>query len=284
MKRLPVFLLLGSSLLLTACWEKTPPAFLPEGVQTMTGTLIPAEISTLRRGSHLLTEGGKRLCFVESTSVNLRSLEGKNVVIRGVFEANSDPTLLPVLVAEDAQTVEKDQQSVSLPAFDLKGQAPRSWMMATQAGATVFVLEGSATPLISISLAKQTPLPSDGVPFTIAGKHAIRRTDRESGTEIMAGERGADLLTLTFTPPKAPEEAEVLRAQWMAFLSSLQFGATASSRSGSATSGAADGAPCGGTAGILCPPGQYCAITDFKENIGRCRSVSAPAGSSPGVQ
>ncbi|MDO8468609.1 MAG: hypothetical protein Q7S29_02520 [Candidatus Peribacter sp.] len=269
-------LVLGSlSALLTACSPKTPPPVdLPTGIQTMTGTLLPAEITTLRRGSHLLVDkAGQRLCFVESTTINLRSFEGKTVVIRGVLEPDTDATYLPILVTQDVTAVEQDMHALSLPAFGLTGSVPRSWLEATQKDSTVLLVEGTSTPLVTISRKKQTPLPATGAPFQISGHHATRAVTPGTQEETTSVERGDDLIVLTFSPPKDAANAELLRAQWGGFLTSLAFTDALSAQSSSALSEQSDGTPCGGTAGILCPAGQYCAITDMKENIGHCRAV-----------
>lgn len=240
----------------------------------MTGTLLPAEIQALRRGTHLLTVDGQRLCFVESTTINLRSFEGKKVVIRGVFELNTDPALLPVLVTQDVTAVEQDLQSLSLPAFGLTGNMPRSWIEATQKDSTVLLLEGTASPLVTIALKKQAPLPPNGVPFLISGHHAVRQTATGTFGEVTSVERDDDLIVIVFSPPQEEKDLALLRAQWGAFLTSLSFGSVSSSGAQQSSAGASQasfGQPCGGTAGILCPAGQYCAITDMTENVGRCR-------------
>ncbi len=239
----------------------------------MTGTLLPAEISTLRRGTHLLTHEGQRLCFVESTVVNLRTFEGKTVVIRGIFEPNSDPSLLPVLVTQDVTTLEQDLQRISLSTFGLTGTIPRSWIMATQKSTTVFLVEGTATPLVTIIRSPQTSLPSTGAPFQISGHYAVRQGTPNSQQEIASVESDGDLIVLTFTPPQEMEDADLLHAQWLVFLTSLTFGDASGKQSSATQSETTVGSPCGGTAGILCPTGQYCEITDFQENIGRCRTI-----------
>jgi hypothetical protein len=64
-------------------------------------------------------------------------------------------------------------------------------------------------------------------------------------------------------------------AEFRRFLQSVIFQKKSSSSAATTMSGsnASAGIPCGGTAGILCPAGQYCEITDSATNIGRCRSV-----------
>ncbi|MDD4287750.1 MAG: hypothetical protein PHO20_03160 [Candidatus Peribacteraceae bacterium] len=275
MKSLNRLLLAGAcALLFSACGSQTPTTHdLPTGIRTMTGTLLPAEISTFRRGTHLLETNGQRLCFVESTTINLRSFEGKTVVIRGVFEPNSDPTLLPVLVTQDVTAVEQDSHLLSLPAFGLTGSIPRSWIIATQKDFTVLLVENTSVPLVTITLKKQTPLPTSGAPFLISGHHATREGGSGSQEEATSIERGDDLIVITFTPPKESEDSDLLRAQWSGFLTSLIFTETSSSQASNAASERTAGTPCGGTAGILCPAGEYCAITDMKENIGHCKKI-----------
>lgn len=277
MKHLSPLLLSGTfALLLTACGGGTPVTpDLPTGIQTMTGTVVPAAISTLRRGTHLLMNESERLCFVESTTVNLRSFEGKKVVIRGVLEPNSDPSMLPVLVTQDVKAVSQDLTPLSLPAFGLSGTVPRSWIEASKQDTTVLLLEGTSTPLVTIERKKETPLPASGAPFFISGRHATRQTSSDPQKEITSIESGNDLIVLTFTPSekKEAEDLDLLRAQWSGFLTSLSFVSSSGTQSSSAASQTADGVPCGGTAGILCPAGQYCAITDMQQNIGHCKKI-----------
>lgn len=276
MKRIILFFLIGAfSFLLSSCGKPPPPFPIPIGIQTMTGTLLPADISVLRRGTHFLVKDGRRLCFVESTTVNLHAFEQKSVTVRGTFEANIDPTLLPVLVTQEVTPVEEETQNVTFSPSDLTGVVPRSWLKGTQKGVTVFLPEGGGEPVLSVSRQKATPLPTSGAPFQISGHHAVR--NRHSGTsgETLSIEDGTDLILMTFTPRGNVDEPTLLRTQWAAFLSSLRFGAASSASSlPSSGSGALKGTPCGGTAGILCPAGQYCAITDLQENIGHCRGFS----------
>jgi hypothetical protein len=65
-------------------------------------------------------------------------------------------------------------------------------------------------------------------------------------------------------------------------LHSVVFSSDASSSSSSlsqgsslsaAATGSGAGLPCGGTAGILCPGGFYCDITDVANNVGRCKKI-----------
>lgn len=139
---------------------------LPQGIQEVSGYLAPAELSLVRRGTHLLLKEGRERYLVESKHIALRPFEGKEVMVRGLLESNVDPTFLPVLVVQEIEEKSDPWKKVSIEPLGLTLDIP---------------------PIMSQSS------------------------------------------------------------------SSKNYGA-----------------PCGGTAGILCPLGFYCEITDFKEGIGRC--------------
>lgn len=274
MTRLTVFLLstlaLGSLLLVVGCGEEpAPPPPLPTGVQTMTGVLLSTELSVTKRGTHVLRVAGKPVCFVESTIVNLRSFEGKEVQLHGTFAYNTDPLLLPVLVVTSATPIEQETRNLPLPSLGITCTIPTDWGMTTQGSAILFLPANATIPLVSVKREKGSTLPS-GAPFLLAGKHGVRTTNANTGEETIAVLAEDTVLTFHWFPPlKNPSDE--LRAQWSAFLASIRFSESSSSRAPSTGSGV--GMPCGGTAGILCPSGEFCAIEDVEENIGHCRKV-----------
>jgi hypothetical protein len=80
------------------------------------------------------------------------------------------------------------------------------------------------------------------------------------------------MITLEFADDIAGSDALIMRIiRGLRFSSSSSATAVYQGGSGAVTSVA--GIPCGGAAGILCPSGQYCEITDSASNIGRCRAV-----------
>jgi len=259
-------------LFLVSCGEKplTPPP-LPQGEQTVTGLLLSTEITLLRRGTHVLKKDGKDFCLVESQIVNLRSFENKDVEMKGTFEYNSDPLLLPVLVVREVKLTEQDTKEVPVYSLGFSCRTSSAWAKSESAGKVQFTLSGNTGPLVTVQKMKGTLLPA-GAPFLIDGKHAIRTVDAMTNAESVSLINGEDIITFSFTPVSRPSDE--LKAQWSSFLDSVHFSdGDMSSSASSVISTSDDGTPCGGTAGILCPAGEYCAITDVKENIGKCRKV-----------
>jgi len=235
----------------------------------MTGTLVSTPIGVLKRGTHILRKDGDDLAIVESPTVNLRAYEGQDVGLRGTFEQNSDPSLQPVLVVTEITPVVRDMQNLLIPSLKISCQAPQSWQMKTTNGVTSFAISNAPDPIITLAFDPTVTQIPTGSPFLIDGKHGTRTTDISSAYEKVTVDLGASFLVMRFMPG-SPEEAENIRPAWLTFLSSIRFQSSDSSSS-RVISGSGSGIPCGGTAGILCPTGEYCAITDFKENIGRCK-------------
>lgn len=102
------------------------------------------------------------------------------------------------------------------------------------------------------------------------------RSPGEGGNPIPPTESGAivhDVLTFVYTPlPDTPEE---LDAVFLSIIHSIAFSGqrAASSASNSVVPPPDAGNACGGPAGILCPAGAYCEVTDLATNIGRCRKL-----------
>ncbi|MDD5623269.1 MAG: hypothetical protein PHI23_01000 [Candidatus Peribacteraceae bacterium] len=276
MRRSPLLflLLVFSSLGLTACGEKPLPPPLPAGEQTVSGVLLPAEISLLRRGTHVLRVQGKETYFVESSVVNLRSLEQREVVLKGTLEENTDPEMLPVLVVRELVSSVDRTRAWDLPSLGLSFRAPLSWKMTEEGRQVQFSLEGQEKPILILSKEKCEEFPPPpGVPDVIAGYRAERTGNAENGDERMEVLVEGTLYTFLFTPGNTEKTSE-LTSDLRGVFASLAFhrGGSGSSMSSQQT-GSGAGIPCGGPAGILCPAGQYCSITDFQENIGHCRPV-----------
>lgn len=253
--------------LLTSCTKTGPIVPIPTGVQTMTGILLATKIDVLRRGTHLLRVRQNEQYYVESSLVNLRAAEGKLVVIRGTFERNSDPTLAPILVAQEMRVSSANLQEISVDTLGFTASVPTEWLVSKGPDETLILLPGISQPIGSIRIADGTGLPP-GSPFLVDNRHASRSTDPVTAVDTVTVDHDGTFVTFRLTALNAPD-IDLLKTQWSQFLSSVRF-ATVSGAASAAT-GSGSGMPCGGTAGILCPPGQYCAITDVTENVGRCR-------------
>ncbi|TSC57938.1 MAG: hypothetical protein Greene041662_848 [Candidatus Peregrinibacteria bacterium Greene0416_62] len=270
------FLLAFSLLAISACTGKNILPPLPEGPQTLTGTVIPTTISTARRGTHILRQGDAEVAYLESTTVNLREFQGRTTALRGHFEHNIDGEDLPVLVVESIVSSQDSMREWSSTPLSVSAQVPIRWGIAGTGTSMAFIPAGSLSALVSLQIISGKPLPS-GITLSVGGSKAIRFLDELSGEQRLAVERRDGYLEIAFTPQRE-ENLEQARVEWLAFLRSLRIGGTASTGSSSAaatssTGVSQEGQPCGGLAGILCPAGSYCEITDLDQNIGVCRRM-----------
>lgn len=263
-------------MLLGACSTKPQLPPLPEGVQTLTGTVVPAVISVGRRGSHLLRGVSTDLALLESASINLREFQGRTTALRGRYERNIDPEDLPIFIVQSVVSSEEETRTWSSSALGVTASIPRSWGMSGTGVSIAFVPAGSLRPVVALTMHQEEVFPS-GVMLTIAGGKAIRFLDDISGEQRIAIERSSGYLEIAFTP-QGSTDPEALRAEWLAFLRSLKIRDILQQSSGASSDAMSprsirDDQPCGGLAGILCPRGQYCEITDLEQNIGVCRSI-----------
>ena len=270
---LPIItIILSGSLFLASC-GKEPPEIppLPEGIQTMTGVLLPTGISTLRRGTHILKFQDKVISYVESSTVNLRTFEGREVLIRGTFEYNTNKTDLPVLVATNAEEILRETKELSLPAFGMTATIPQDWVATTELSVVHIQQDKVNQNILTIKSAKPTALPPQGIPFILDNKHAVRVKNEKTGGEAATVLVDDHMIVFEWLPPVDSKDS--FDSQWFAFLETVKFSSQNSSSSTLETGSGSSGIPCGGTAGILCPAGQYCAITDIINNIGKCRKA-----------
>lgn len=241
---------------------------IPTGTQTLTGVLLPVPISLSRRGTHSLAQQGTEIALVESSSVNLREMEGVDVVVTGHFERNTDPNALPVLVASGVTLVNMQMRTWQLPALNVSIDTPLDWNPQFSPQGVRFNQTGSTT-VLALSTGALAPLPS-AQRMTVGGRPAAFVS--ASGATIVYVHNGSSLLLLEFSRSIPGGNVLVTR-----IIRTLRFVTPDDIPSSQAASGSTSpldaGSPCGGPAGILCLSGQYCEITDAVSNIGRCRAV-----------
>ncbi|MAE68763.1 MAG: hypothetical protein QF793_00130 [Candidatus Peribacteraceae bacterium] len=257
---------------LTSCGGGVLPP-LPEGEQTVTGILKQAELSAVRRGSHIIEQDGVDVYYTESSLINLREYQTKRVTLRGVFEHNTDPDDLPVLVAESIVDVEETSEEHIFSAIGVTLSTPVQWKLVKREGKYQFRLEedGDDALLVVWQEAGEV-LPDGGVPIVVDATRAIRLQDDLSGVQIVAVKRSGKILHLRFSPGTRAN-ADRLREDFIEVLKSVELKA-ASTQGPDPTFGTGSlSTPCGGAAGILCSDGYFCDIQDFEENIGRCRKL-----------
>lgn len=262
-----LLILFGAVLAIRSC-TSDPVTVIPEGAQTLTGVLLPVPISISRRGTHALMQDGHQTALVESTTVNLRTVEGVDVVVTGHFERNTDPYASPVLIASGVTLVTLDMRTWQIPIQKITLDVPVSWNPAffpegarfTETGGTVF---------LAVSTSALTSLPGTAPRISAGGRPAV--LVHGTGAETLYVQNGSSIFTLEFADTPLVNDALITR-----IIHTLRFSTSSSSPAtavGSGSTASAAGIPCGGAAGVLCPAGQYCEITDSVSNIGRCRAV-----------
>jgi hypothetical protein len=293
--------LIGLGILLAGC--STPELTIPEGVQTVHGYVKSVPFSLQRRGTHaiLTASGGSLLFYAESTAVNLRSLEGREADLQGIFEKNSDPKALPVLVVSKIIGGEEELKAWSIPALSLSLKLPHSWKGTLKGGSATFTATGFTVPVLLITqkaaAAKSSqplygplPLPASGTAsetFVVGIRKASAERSALAWTVRIASATAQGPETVFTFALKASESDKQIES-YKKILRTVEFTAGKSSSAaaasstisrpsassfgnGSSTSRAqGEGAACGGAAGILCPAGLYCKITDPLSDSGTC--------------
>ncbi len=249
-----------------------PDPVLPQGPQTLKGTLKTAELARVRRGTHVLEQSGVRVYYVESTTVNLRPYENTEVTLTGVLEPNTDDKSLPVLVVSDLLSEKQQMRSWKVPTLSLTLSAPETWLGRTSSGGIAFLL-GDETVLTVRKSALQT-MPN-GAPYLFGNFSGRRILENETGKQTVYVQVEGKIIVFLFTPPKDPVTAPYSTQHFDAVLKSVQFQgkqASSSVRSHAGSQASIPSSPCGGAAGFLCPQGSYCAIDDVENNIGHCKA------------
>ena len=273
--------LLLCTLFLTACGDDEP-IVLPEGVQVLTGSVLPTDISLLRRGTHLFQVDDEDVYFLESTAVNLRKYERKHVVLQGEVSPNVDSSYLPLLTVEAVLDVlEQETKEWKLRSFGVTFELPDSWGGSIESALSSFVPLGSSDPAIIFQWEEseeqekeentEEQLDYDSTPIVIDGTRATKSVDSQTGNETVRIERPNGVIQITYIALDHPH-AQQWHADWISALASMELADTRVPDTPTST-GAITGSPCGGPAGILCPEGFYCDVTNLQENIGVCRSL-----------
>lgn len=264
---------------LSAC-TKTPLNQPPLGPISATGTLISADVSLLRRGTHLLLVNGKKMYYVESKTEDLVNKVGQTVHIEGIAEANTSPDDLPVLVATKLTSVQGESglHVWNIPALDIQMQTPNAWTATIKNSVASFALPGEEKPLLVIRISGSGSLPAEGTHYYLSGRRAVRTNPKEGTIEDVYVLNGETVLFFHFDAStqqsvERMEDAKLLENEFEYALNSIKF--LSDRASNSANSGSMIFAPCGGEANVLCPHGSFCDIADPVAKIGKCRPLKS---------
>jgi len=241
-----------------------------------TGVLMRADVSLHRRGSHVLMKNGSKQFYIESRTQNLQEFEGKTVYIEGILVKNTDSSDLPVLEASSVKSVngDDDMHTWEIPALNIQVETPSVWKPTIQMNVASFFLQDEEEPIMTIQSLSGSKLPQ-GVSLYVAGRPATRMTGERQKEEVWIRD-GTSIIQIHFDPASQksivdPEDLERARMQFEEML--LRMTLMTDNRASRPSSGTGASIPCGGSAGILCPQGFFCNISDFQNRIGHCKAL-----------
>lgn len=271
-------------------------ATIPEGEQIVHAVIQAAPLSLDRRGTHMLMTGGTLFSYAESTTINLRPYEGQVVELTGTYELNIRKNDLPVLVVKAAKGNDVEMKGWKFPSLGLEIKTPKDWQTIRTGSGAEFTMDGVDSPVMTIALE-----PYDEEVFKRDGEFAFTLLTVDGHRAASQTEGGASFITIDRGVSQSiPRNQRLMRVVIMfailkdagdpslimdRIVRSIRLGfvsdASSSSVSGTprstyggseipSSSGLGVGSPCGGEAGILCPGGFYCEITDRDLNIGKC--------------
>ncbi len=245
------------------------------GPASATGTLIPAENSLIRRGSHILVMDGQNKYFVESRSQNMTEFEGQTVFVQGTLEANTSKTDLPVIMATSVKRShgDEDLHRFEIPVLNIRLGVPKTWAGSIKNNVALFMLPGETNPLLTIRLLSGSALPPGGSSIFLRNRRGTRLDGQGNSTDVYILEKDT-IIKLHFDPAmqeqlKSEKDGAVVAAQFEHALSTISFLTDKAVITQATGSGA--GMPCGGGAGVLCSSGYFCNITDITNQIGQCK-------------
>ncbi len=271
MKKLSLILFLA----LVACGKPSSDDAISDiGPTTATGTITATGASLYRRGTHLLLMEGRPRFFLESKSVSLSEYQDARVIVHGELSLNTHKKYLPVINVSSVERV-FGAEAASLQEYNVKSlalslEAPSVWKSAMRDGRLVFTIPSEDQPFIAVELLDFIEVP-EGIPVRIDGQNGVRVVEEESGVHRVYVRRGGSLISLFTFGPKGDASAGE-RDAFYTVLQSVMFDEVSDEDvEDDVPSGS--GQPCGGSAGVICPEGEYCKIMEIETGIGVCRGL-----------
>lgn len=293
-------LLLSAAVVLsmTACGDRN--VNLPTGPQEVEGTVERVAISLSRRGTHLLRDkDGEPSVYLESTAVSLAPIEGELVTLSGVYEPNTERGALPVLVVQKiVKGGDKTLKKWELPKIGITIEVPAVWEGKIVGSTATFLSPGTLDTLLIAKTGSASSVPFDFQNFASLSGSSLRITPLVLGLKRAASILNDDAGTWTVYvdlsengakgPPKkvailqftlkAEDDTDAQIQKFQRIVRTLKTPEAPRPVSSAPSAvitgtGSAAGRPCGGPAGILCPSGFYCQITDSSISSGVCRKM-----------
>ncbi len=234
-----------------------------------TGSIFNADVSLVRRGSHLFrTEEGQEY-FLESKTVNISEFTGKKVWLEGVREKNTKGTT-PVIVLQTVRLVDADDVEWSLPQMGIHITLPRHWQKEEQRQEVRFTRSGSTM----LRLSTISGALKEGKEIFIGTEKATLQSDAETVSVSLSQGKKTINISLNKEAFCQYEDCTIIHPEeWLEEL--LQKNVQREMEDvvpKSASSQQGGSMPCGGEAGILCPSGSFCDIHDVAHQIGTCKA------------
>jgi len=242
------------------------------GTYSATGTITSTGTSLFRRGTHVLSADGGIRFYLESRKVDLSQFANSYAVVRGEVVPNTHEKFLPVLVVESAEEIKSkgnsELQKYTIASLGISLEASKTWISTLDEGSLSFNLAEEKGSFIRIE-ASPEKLP-EGLHVRIDGRNGIRTVDEsEKIHRIYVERKDNDIILFTFSPKG--ERSALLRDVFYTMVQSVKF--KEDSEGGEEVKGSLQ--PCGGSAGVLCPEGEYCEVKELDTGIGVCREVSS---------
>lgn len=253
--------------------------------------------------------GGAMIAYAESATVNLSRMDGQEVELEGILEKNTSSEEYPVLVVQKILQGYEQMRPWKIPALGLSLSVPIGWKGTIKGNSATFTASESIMPVLTVAARKElvAPQPSRHPlygPLAVSSLESLSVSVTKPNEEhLVVGFRKARAYTdsegfwvVRIAPPALegleivfrfpPPSVELHLIPYRNILKTVEFNAntntassarittfssaefTASAGSTSRASGA--GATCGGLAGILCPRGLFCKITDPLNESGVC--------------
>jgi hypothetical protein len=252
------------------------------GTYSATGTITSTGTSLYRRGTHVLSMDEGIRFYLESKEVDLSKFADSYVVVKGEVVPNTHEKFLPVLMVTSAEKLaiqdSSDLQKYSISSLGISLESPKGWISNLEEGSLTFMVPEEEGPFVRIE-ASSFGLP-EGLHVRIDGRNGIRTVDESEEIHSIHIEREeGDVILLTFAPKG--EESALLRDAFYTLVQSVVFDPT--SLPDEELRGAGDGdeevqgslQPCGGSAGVLCPEGEFCEVKEMDTGIGVCKSLGS---------
>ncbi|PIP65414.1 hypothetical protein COU77_03280 [Candidatus Peregrinibacteria bacterium CG10_big_fil_rev_8_21_14_0_10_49_16] len=237
----------------------------PEGALEVHGVLQRAELSAVRRGTHVLYQDGDIVLYVESPTIGLQAYEGQDIYLVGTVEKNVDDSDVHVLVVTEVRGQSDAEKEWVIPALSVTFHAPSAWVRHGDRSRVYFTESGSFLPIVGID-SSTDPLPFSGDFLVVDGIPAVRVFHEEHGGQQVYIEREKDGLVVTLTQGGAEDAA--VRSAFLRLLRTMDIDGGGVSNSPRFSSGSL--MPCGGPHGLLCPEGEFCAFSSLGEETGIC--------------